>query len=108
MNYLKLDQKITANFFQNTCFFALAFLIVFHTEDAFAGTDGDEFSDMYNWITGLATGTFGRIVATISLLGAVFIMASTQSLKSAAIPLSVSGILFYGPDILASVVAATI
>lgn len=92
-------------------FFKVVLYIVFfalYSAKLYAGDEDADFAALQTWVEGLSEGTLGQIIATVSLLGSAVVIGATQSIKPAMIPLSISGMLFFGPDVVNGIVAATI
>lgn len=82
----------------------LATLVLLLVPDtAFAsgtGAGGGEFSEILDFMKGLAQGTFGRALTVLSLIVSVIIGLARQSLMSGLVTLGVALMLIHGPTVI--------
>lgn len=76
--------------------------------EAFAGTDGDDFADIYTKLEGWSKGTLGKVIALGMFLVGLATGVVQQNIMAVVIGISGALSLYYGPGIISSVVSATI
>ncbi len=87
---------------------ALALVLLTTATAALAGTTGTEFQSLYNWLTGMVQGYFGKATAIAAIgLGALFSLARLNPMPI------LSGVAFavflqYAPTISTGILTATI
>ncbi len=87
---------------------ALALALLTAATGALAGTTGTEFQSLYNWLTGMVQGYFGKAAAIAAIgLGALFSLARLNPMPI------LSGVAFavflqYAPTISTGILTATI
>ncbi len=87
---------------------ALALVLLTSATAALAGTTGTEFQSLYNWLTGMVQGYFGKAAAVAAIgLGALFSLARLNPMPI------LSGVAFavflqYAPTISTGILTATI
>lgn len=87
---------------------ALALVLLTTATAALAGTTGTEFQSLYNWLTGMVQGYFGKAAAVAAIgLGALFSLARLNPMPI------LSGVAFavflqYAPTISTGILTATI
>jgi conjugal transfer pilus assembly protein TraA len=84
----------------------ITLMIVFN--EAFAGTDGDDFADIYTKLEGWSKGTLGKVIALGMFLVGLATGVVQQNIMAVVIGISGALSLYYGPGIISSVVSATI
>ena len=68
---------------------------------------GSEFSSIYSTITDWTQGVLGKILAVGGLLVGIAFGLVRQSVIAAVIGLAMAMVLFYGPDVIDSIMGAT-
>jgi len=87
---------------------ALALVLFTSATAVLAGTTGTEFQSLYNWLTGMVQGYFGKAAAVAAIgLGALFSLARLNPMPI------LSGVAFavflqYAPTISTGILTATI
>ncbi len=87
---------------------AVALVLLTAATGALAGTTGTEFQSLYNWLTGMVQGYFGKAAAIAAIgLGALFSLARLNPMPI------LSGVAFavfpaYAPTISTGILTATI
>ena len=87
---------------------ALALVLFTSATAVLAGTTGTEFQSLYNWLTGMVQGYFGKAAAVAAIgLGALFSLARPNPMPI------LSGVAFavflqYAPTISTGILTATI
>ncbi|MCB5162647.1 TraA family conjugative transfer protein [Marinomonas algarum] len=76
--------------------------------DAFAGTDGTEFNEVWETLKGWTTGTLGKIVAGAMILVGIIGGIARQSLMAFAIGIAGGMGLSYAPNIIETIVSSTL
>ncbi len=75
---------------------------------AFAGVGGTEFQSIYDLILGWAQGYLGKTLALVMFLTGIGMGVARQSIWAAVIGVSAAIAVYYAPNIIDSIVAATI
>ena len=89
-------------------FFGLLLAMVLFQEASFAGTDGDDFADIYTKLEAWSKGTLGKVIALGMFLVGLATGVVQQSIIAVVIGISGALSLYYGPAIINSVVSALI
>lgn len=76
--------------------------------NVYAGTGGTEFQALYDMLTGWTTGLLGKTIALGAFLVGMGFSVVQQSLVPVAIGIGAAAALAYTPDVLDSVITATI
>ena len=88
---------------RKTCLM-IGLLALVIAEPSFAGTGGDEFSDVWTTIKDWTQGTLGRVVAGSMILVGIISGVARQSLMAFAIGIG----LYNAPTIIESILTATV
>lgn len=97
-------KKVSAAFFA----MAVALLFVAMPDTALAGTGGTTFDPVWNDLKEWMQGTLGRIIAAAMVIVGIIAGVARQSLMAFAVGLFGGFGMYYTPDILESIVQATI
>ena len=89
-------------------FFGLLLAMVLFQEASLAGTDGDDFADIYTKLEAWSKGTLGKVIALGMFLVGLATGVVQQSIIAVVIGISGALSLYYGPAIINSVVSALI
>ncbi len=102
-------QKLVNKHYKSALIFfgLLAALVVFQ-EASLAGTDGDDFADIYTKLEAWSKGTLGKVIALGMFLVGLATGVVQQSIIAVVIGISGALSLYYGPAIINSVVSALI
>ena len=92
---------------RKTCLM-LGLMALVIAENSFAGTGGDEFSDVWTTIKDWTQGTLGRVVAGSMILVGIISGGARQSLMAFAIGIGGGIGLYNAPTIIESVLTATV
>ncbi len=105
---LSTAKKNAASYAKNFMIFLglLAAMVFF--QEAFAGTDGDDFADIYTKLESWSKGTLGKVIALGMFLVGLATGVVQQSIVAVVIGISGALSLYYGPGIINSVVSAVI
>jgi conjugal transfer pilus assembly protein TraA len=93
---------------RNLGIFIVLFALMALFSEAFAGTDGDDFADIYTKLEGWSKGTLGKVIALGMFLVGLATGVVQQNIMAVVIGISGALALYYGPGIISSVVSATI
>jgi conjugal transfer pilus assembly protein TraA len=106
---LQKTQKFVTKHYKNALiFFGLLAALVIFQEASFAGTDGDDFADIYTKLESWSKGTLGKVIALGMFLVGLATGVVQQSIIAVVIGISGALSLYYGPAIINSVVSAVI
>lgn len=91
-------------------FLGLTLLItsLFFPEFVFAGTGGEELSDVVTKTEGMISGNGGKLVALASFIGGVIWSAASGSLKNLIVPTVLGVVLGIGPSMVTGGISAII
>ena len=89
-------------------FLGLLAAMVLFQELSFAGTDGDDFDDIYTRLAGWSKGTLGKVISLGMFLVGLATGVVKQDIMAVVVGLSGALSLYYGPTIIDSVVSAII
>jgi conjugal transfer pilus assembly protein TraA len=103
----QVRQRYKSYFKSWVIFFGLLAGMLFFQE-AFAGTDGDDFADIYTKLQQWSQGSLGKVVSLGMFLVGLSIGVIQQSIIAVVIGISGAMALYYGPNIISSVVSAVI
>ncbi|MDD6546934.1 MAG: TraA family conjugative transfer protein [Succinivibrionaceae bacterium] len=92
---------------RKTCLM-IGLLALVIAEPSFAGTGGDEFSDVWTTIKDWTQGTLGRVVAGSMILVGIISGVARQSLMAFAIGIGGGIGLYNAPTIIESILTATV
>ncbi|PPD50751.1 MAG: pili assembly chaperone [Methylobacter sp.] len=111
--FLQLASQKTQKFVNKHYKSALIFIglltaLVVFQEASFAGTDGDDFADIYTKLEAWSKGTLGKVIALGMFLVGLATGVVQQSIIAVVIGISGALSLYYGPAIINSVVSALI
>ena len=84
------------------------FLLLTFSDMSFAGTEGDEFEDVWDKLVGWTQGTLGRIIALALIVVGAVMGVVRQSLMSFAIGMAMGLGLYNSPTIIEAIMGATI
>lgn len=88
--------------------FAVFLVLGLVANAAFAGTGGDEFTPIYEWLKDAMKGILGRLVALAMIFIGVVMGAVRQSLIGFVVGFTAGILFFFAPDILESLTGASL
>jgi len=106
--FQKTQKLFTKHYESALIFFGLLAALVVFQEASFAGTDGDDFADIYTKLEAWSKGTLGKVIALGMFLVGLATGVVQQSIIAVVIGISGALSLYYGPAIINSVVSAII
>ncbi|POZ50640.1 TraA family conjugative transfer protein [Methylovulum psychrotolerans] len=104
----KTQKFFTKHYKDALIFFGLLVALVVFQEASFAGTDGDDFADIYTKLESWSKGTLGKVIALGMFLVGLATGVVQQSIIAVVIGISGALSLYYGPAIINSVVSGIV